>query len=142
MNVMGNDRNAPATKGDLEDLETRLKGEISGVESKISGLETRLKGEISGVESKISGLETRLKGEMSEVETRLKAEMSEAEARLTEKMRDMQTELLHAFYGFTESVQSRFKAQDDTEAGLKHRLTVLETRLLDVERRLNTPPAA
>jgi hypothetical protein len=128
MNVMGNDRDAPATKGDLEDLETRLKGEISGVE-------TRLKGEISGVE-------TRLKGEISGVETRLKGEMSEAEARLTEKMRDMQTELLHAFYGFTESVQSRFKAQDDTESGLKHRLTVLEGRLLEVERRLNMPPAA
>jgi hypothetical protein len=131
MNVMGNDRNAPATKGDLEDLETRLKGEISGVELKISG-----------VELKISGVETRLKGESSGVETRLKGEMSEVEARLTEKMRDMQTELLHAFYGFTESVQSRFKAQDDTEAGLKHRLTVLEGRLLEVERRLNMPPAA
>ena len=131
MNLMGSDRDAPATKGDLEDLEARLKAEISGVDSKISGLETRLTGEISGVDSKISGLETRLKGEMSEVE-----------ARLTEKMRDMQTELLHAFYGFTESVQSRFRAQDDTESGLKHRLTVLETRLLEVERRLNMPPAA
>jgi hypothetical protein len=120
MNVMANDRNAPATKGDLEDLETRLKGEISGVDSKISGLDSKI----------------------SEVETRLKGEMSEVEARLTEKMRDMQTELLKAFYGFTESVQSRFKAQDDTESGLKHRLTVLETRLLEVERRLNMPPAA
>ena len=95
MNAMGNDRDAPATKGDLDDLETRLRGE-----------------------------------------------MSELEARLTEKMRDMQMKLLHAFYGFAESAQARFKAQDDTEAGLKHRLTVLETRLLDVERRLNTPPAA
>ena len=92
---MANDRNAPATKGGLEDLETRLKGDIS-----------------------------------------------EVAARLTEKMRAMQSELLHAFYGFTESVQSRFKAQDDTEAGLKHRLTVLEGRLLEVERRLNMPPAA
>jgi len=29
MNAMGNDRDAPATKGDLEDLEIRLKGEMS-----------------------------------------------------------------------------------------------------------------
>ena len=89
----------------------------------------------------LDDLETRLKGGMSEVETRLKGEISEVEARLTEKMRDMQTELLKAFYG-TESVQSRFKAQDDTESGLKQRLTCLETRLLEVERRLNMPPAA
>jgi hypothetical protein len=53
----------------------------------------------------LEDLETSLKGDMSEVETRLKGEMSEIVARLTEKMRDMQTELLHAFYGFTESVQ-------------------------------------
>jgi len=90
----------------------------------------------------LEDLETRLKGEISGVETRLEGEISEVEARLTEKMRDMQTELPKAFYGFTESVQSRFKAQDDTESGLKHRLTVLETRLLEVERRLNMPPAA
>ena len=111
---MATDRNAPATKGDLEDLESRLDARLSG---EISSLETRL-------------------------DARLTGELSSLEARLTEQMRDMQTEILKAFYGFTESVQSRFKAQDDTEAGLKHRLTVLETRLLEVERRLNMPPAA
>jgi hypothetical protein len=68
MNAMGNDRDAPATKGDLEDLEIRLNGEISGLDLKIDGVEIRLKGE-----------------------------MSERKARLTEKMRDMQTKLLHAF---------------------------------------------
>jgi hypothetical protein len=46
------------------------------------------------------------------------------------------------FYGFAETVQTRFKTQDDTEAGLKKRLTVLEDRILEVERRLNMPPAA
>jgi hypothetical protein len=54
---------------------------------------------------------------------------------------------LEAFYGFTESVQTRFKAQDDTEAGLRKRLTFLEERVLEVEKRLlekrlNMPPAA
>jgi hypothetical protein len=102
---MENDRNAPATKGDLADLRAEIKSDMGGLEA------------------------------------RIKSDMGELEARITETMRDIQTELLKAFYGFTESVQSRFKAQDDTEAGLKHRLTVLETRILEVERRLNTPPA-
>lgn len=111
---MATDRNAPATKGDLEDLETRLDARLSG---EISSLETRL-------------------------DARLTGELSSLEARLTEQMRDMQTKILQAFYGFAETAQSRFKAQDDTEAGLKHRLTVIENRLLEVERRLKMPPAA
>jgi hypothetical protein len=57
-------------------------------------------------------------------------------------MRDVQTEMLGAFYGFMETIQARFKEQDDTEAGLKKRLTILEGRLLEVEKRLNMPPAA
>ena len=85
---MDDDRNAPATKADLAELETRITD------------------------------------------------------RLTEVMRDVQTELLKSFYGFMETVQTRFKAQDDTEAGLKKRLTIVEERLLEVEKRLNTPPAA
>ena len=84
MNVMEDDRNAPATKGDLEDIE----------------------------------------------------------ARLNERMRDMQTKLLKAFFGFAESAQARFRAEDDTEAGLKQRIATLEERLLEMERRVRFPPAA
>jgi uncharacterized protein involved in exopolysaccharide biosynthesis len=75
-----------------------------------------------------------------------KADLAELETRITENLteviRDSQTEILKAFYGFVETVQTRFKAQDDTEAGLKKRLTVLEERVLEVEKRLNMPPAA
>jgi hypothetical protein len=103
MTKMENDRNAPATKGDLADLETRIRGDI--------------------------------RGDMADMETRIVD-------RLTETMRDVQTELLKSFYGFMETVQSRFKAQDDAEAGLKKRMSVLEERLLEVEKRINMPPAA
>ena len=90
------------------------------------------------------------KGDLAELETRILTRMESAlderETRLTETLteviRDTQTETLKAFYGFVESVQTRFKAQDDTEAGLKKRLTVVEERLLEVEKRLNMPPAA
>ena len=105
----------------------------------MSSLETRLDARLTG---EISSLETRLTGEISSLETRLTSEMSSLEGRLTEQMRDMQAKILKAFYGFAETVQSRFKEQDDTESGLKHRLTVIETRLLEVERRLKMQPAA
>ena len=83
-----------------------------------------------------------LKAELAELRTELKLDLAEREDRLTEVMRDVQTELLKSFYGFMETIQIRFKEQDDTEAGLKKRLTVLEGRLLEVEKRLNMPPAA
>ena len=57
----------------------------------------------------------------------------------TEAIHDSETRLLKAFYGFTETVQARFKAADDSEANMKKRLTVLEERLLEVEKRLNMP---
>jgi hypothetical protein len=96
---MDDDRNAPATKGDLAELESRILA-------------------------------------------RMEAALDERETRMIEAMRDGQTEILKAFYGFTATVQTRFRVQDDTEAGLKKRLTVLEERVLEVERRLNMPPAA
>jgi hypothetical protein len=71
-----------------------------------------------------------------------KGDLAEWGTRTIEVIRDAQTETLRAFYGFVESVQTRFKAQDDTEAGLKKRLTVLEERVLEVEKKLNMPPAA
>ena len=61
---------------------------------------------------------------------------------IIEAIRDSQTEVLKAFYGFSQTIQDRFKENDTTEASLKRRLTTLESRLLEVEKRLNLPPAA
>ena len=82
------------------------------------------------------------KADLAKLKADFKADLAELEDRLTEVMRDVQTEMLRAFYGFMETVQTRFKAQDDAEAGLKKRLGILEERLLEVEKRLNMPPAA
>ena len=72
-----------------------------------------------------------------------KADLAALEQRLTESLteaiRNNETHILKAFYGFTESVQARFKAADDTEANLKKRLAVVEERLMEVEKRLNFP---
>jgi hypothetical protein len=43
-----------------------------------------------------------------------KGDLIDLEERLTESMRDIQTELLKAFYGFTQTVQARFQEQDQT----------------------------
>jgi hypothetical protein len=94
-----NDRNAPATKGDLFDLKEELRQEFS------------------------QGL-------------------SNLRDELVEAIHDGQTELLRAFYGFTQTVQARFTEQDQTEAALKRRIGTLESRILEIEKRLNIPPSA
>jgi hypothetical protein len=69
----------------------------------------------------------------------LRSEMQRMHEDLKETMRDVQTVILNAFYGFSESVQLHFKEVDETDASLKERLTNVEGRLLDVEKRLNMP---
>ncbi|HEY5330249.1 MAG TPA: hypothetical protein VIJ79_10225 [Acidobacteriaceae bacterium] len=70
------------------------------------------------------------------------SDLTALESRLTEVIRDSQTEVLRAIYGFTETVQSRLLEQDANGFALKSRVTTLESRMLDVEKRINLPPAA
>jgi hypothetical protein len=89
------------------------------------------------------------KGDLEDLRIELKSDMAglrehmnAQEERLMEAIRDAQTEILRGFYGFAQTVQDRFKEQDETEASLKRRMTTLEGRLLEVEKRLNMPPGA
>ncbi|HEX5235931.1 MAG TPA: hypothetical protein VFW25_11440 [Silvibacterium sp.] len=79
-----------------------------------------------------------LKGDLSA----LKGDLSALRDELVEAIHDGQTELLKAFYGFTQTVQARFKEQDETEAAIKRRMSTLESRILEIEKRLNLPPSA
>ncbi|MGH9604319.1 MAG: hypothetical protein ACRD3N_01345 [Terracidiphilus sp.] len=82
------------------------------------------------------------RGDLQNLEAKFQLNLRDLEDRLVEAIRDSQTEVLKAFYGFSQSIQERFRAQDDMEMPLKKRMTVIETRMLEVEKRLNMPPAA
>ena len=68
-----------------------------------------------------------------------KGDLADLETRLTETIRDNQTEILRAIYGYTETIQTHLKDLDRSETGLRERMTVLEARVLELERRLNLP---
>src|SRR3954454_9503053 len=99
---MADDRNAPATKGDIEDLRSEMKEQIAMIRS----------------------------------------EMQHTHDELVERISDAETRLLDAFYSFAKTNQARQTAAEQETAGLKERLAILESRVTDVERRLNTPPTA
>ncbi|MGD0001887.1 MAG: hypothetical protein ABSE21_17450 [Bryobacteraceae bacterium] len=92
---MENDRNAPATKGDLETLRSELHDH-----------------------------------------------MTELRSGLTEQMRDVQTELLRAFYSYAQSADTKLKEGEIADFTIRQRVTTVESRLTEIEKRLNLPPAA
>ncbi|HUH62449.1 MAG TPA: hypothetical protein VLZ50_05600 [Terracidiphilus sp.] len=61
---------------------------------------------------------------------------------LGEQIRDSETKLLTAFYEFAKVNQNRLSELENTDAVLKRRIGSIEDRLLEVEKRLNMPPAA
>jgi DNA polymerase II small subunit/DNA polymerase delta subunit B len=72
----------------------------------------------------------------------LRSEMHQQYDDLKETIRDSETKLLKAFYSFAESNQQRLAQVEGTTNGVIARLVTLETRILEVEKRLNLPPAA
>ncbi len=69
-----------------------------------------------------------------------KGDIADSEDRVMERLRDIETKLLNAFYGYAKSNDKRVLETEGNEAVLRSRLATLETRLTDVEHRLNMPP--
>jgi predicted nucleic acid-binding Zn-ribbon protein len=97
-----NDRNAPATKGDIEDLRQEF------------------------VDFKV------------EVNTRFE----QFEHRMEQHLSDMEGRILTSIYRLAESTQQRVTQVEGNQGAFNARLATLETRLLEVEKRLNMPPTA
>jgi hypothetical protein len=117
------DRAAPATKGDLLDL----KDELQDLKNEVRDL----KGDLLD-----------LKGEVKQDIAMIRSEMQHTHDTLIERMADNQTELLKAFYGFATTTDIKFRETEQADVMLRQRLSTLESRLLEVEKRLNMPPAA
>ncbi|HTS26837.1 MAG TPA: hypothetical protein VMH81_13255 [Bryobacteraceae bacterium] len=104
---MDEDRNAPATKGDLRDLQASMQ---------------------------------EMEGRMNERHEMLRSEFDHAFDDLKEVMRDVQTELLKAFYSYSQNNDTRVAAMEDDTASLRKRLGLVESRVTELERRLLMPP--
>jgi hypothetical protein len=114
------DRNAPATKGDIVDLDQKLEQFRSETNHQIE----------------------QLRSENRENLEQLRSEVNHGYADIVERMSDGETRLLRAFYDFATSNQKRMTEVEANEALMRSRLATLEDRILQVEKRLNMPPAA
>ena len=82
------------------------------------------------------------KGDLAGAVEQLRAEASHNYNDIVERISDSETKLLGAFYSFAQSNQKRMVELEGNEMALRSRIGTLESRILEVEKRLNIPPAA
>ena len=92
------DRNAPATKGDIEDVRQEI--------------------------------------------AILRSEMQHMFDDLKEAFRDAQTEMLKAFYNYAQTNDAKVRDLAASDVSIRERLSIVESRLTQVEIKLNMPPQA
>ena len=83
----------------------------------------------------LAALEQRLGSEMKS----LVSDMKTMEERLVEAFRDSQTEVRKAFYSYAESADLKMRDGAASDSNLRERLSVVERRLTDLERKVNFP---
>lgn len=71
----------------------------------------------------------------------LRSEMHHMYDNLVERMADSETKLLKAFYSYAEGNDKRVGQIETSNASMLGRLATVENRVLEIEKRLNLPPA-
>lgn len=89
-----------------------------------------------------NGHEPATKADLKALQGLIVKQIEDAEDRLTATIRGTETKLLTAFYDFAKANQQRLSELEGSDAAIKRRIGSLEDRLLEVEKRLNMPPAA
>ncbi len=96
------------------------------------------KGDLKELRMLTKGDVAELKGDID----LLRSEVNHQYRDLVERIADSQTELLKAFYGYAQGNNKRVAELEGNEGAFRSRLATIEDRILEVERRLNIPPAA
>jgi len=143
-----NDLNAPATKADLQLVQGDLQ-QVKGDLQLVQGDLQQVKGDLQQVKLELAEKATKSDLQQVRLELAEKATKSDLLAlqesltdSLTETMRDVQTELLKAFYSFAKSTEAKLSDSEISDHLIRQRVSAVESRITEIERRLNLPPAA
>jgi ABC-type phosphate transport system auxiliary subunit len=88
----------------------------------------------------IAELRSELQSEIRQNSDQLRSEFQHGFDDLKESLRDMQTELLRAFYSFAQSTEVKLKDSEVADFMLRQRLSAVESRVTEIEKRINLPP--
>jgi predicted nucleic acid-binding Zn-ribbon protein len=94
----------------------------------------------------LDAMEQRIDGKLDALEQRMEGKLDAMEARINDSIgsaiHESETRLLKAIYSLVESVNKRMAGFELAQSNFMSRLSTLETRVTEVEKRLNLPPAA
>jgi SMC interacting uncharacterized protein involved in chromosome segregation len=84
----------------------------------------------------LAGIETKLEDFKVEVNTWFHS----FEHRMEQLLHDMEGRIITSTYRVAESLQARLTEEERESVSLKTRMGIMETRLLELEKRVNMPP--
>jgi hypothetical protein len=82
------------------------------------------------------------RGDLEDFKVEVNARFEAFEHRMEQFLSDMEGRIITSNYRLAESMQQRIKQGEGNQAAFNARLASLEERLLEIEKRLNLPPAA
>jgi ElaB/YqjD/DUF883 family membrane-anchored ribosome-binding protein len=116
-----------ATKADVQ----AVNADVQSVRSEVQAVNA----DVQSLRSEVQSVRSEVKAEIEAVETRVVE-------RLLEAIQDAETRVLNAFYGYAQTTQKQMTLLEGTGSNLVSRVGTIESRVLEIERRLNIPPAA
>lgn len=123
-----------ATKADLLAAKIELQTDVQAVKADVQAVQA----EVQTVKADVQAVRKEVEAFRGEVKTEIDAVVE----RLLEAVHDAETRVLNAFYGFAQTNQKRMTLLEGTDSNMVSRLGTIESRLLEIEKRLNIPPAA
>ena len=90
----------------------------------------------------LTQLRSEMKGDLEDFKVEVNTRFEAFEHRMEHFLSDMEGRIITSNYRLAESMLQRIKQGEGNQAAFNARLATLEERLLEVERRLNMPPAA
>src|SRR5258708_1203183 len=136
--------NEPATKEDIALLRSGTKEDLallrSETKEEIALLRSGTKEDLALLRSETKEDIALLRSETKENLAMLRSEMQHLHDDVIETMRDVQTELLKAFYNYAQTTDIKLKDGEAADFMARQRLTAAESRITEIEKRLNMPP--
>src|SRR5262245_58881247 len=130
--------NAPLTQAHLQEALSKwashFDGRLTGIDSRLTGIDSRF----AAMDARLVAMDARLTesdARNNERHDMLRAEMHHMHDDLVERIDAKETKGLQAFYSYTESNQKRLAGVETEEASLKSRLSSLEDRVIELEKR-------
>ncbi len=122
-----------------QELKAYLDGKFGEIDRKFARIDERF----AQIDERFAQIDRQFKEvyeRIDAVQASMFRRLDEVAATLEEHFRDQQTEMLKAAFTLQEQIGIRLRENDGAMTAVKERMTVMERRLFEIEKRLLMPP--